>query len=503
MKDALIAQLAAVVKDEFGKFCCQHPLVQLTSIDWVEGVIRPTMKALAHAAIQAWSDALKQLALEMGATCPSCGKTRKCKRRLGQSMHISLLGMSFYLPKLYLECGHCSAPGVSITKLLTGLRSGDTSAELKLNAAYLSAEHSYGKAGRDLGVHYGEAIERTQVRRLALEVEKEAVVFAEGARRKALKPLSREGRRLGVARLMLQGDGGSVRTGILMACEPGDPGYGKNSPKRGKPKRKRVTQGREIITLDVREPGETTASALDVVVPHQAGEGERSRRMLALAARKNLGSNTQVIGLGDMGSSLPAAFAEAFVDYDAFYSADWKHVCDYVRGAAAVLVGLDNEQWGKEMRDALWNRDRVRRDGLLKTARKHRMRRLPHHLKKCPVKALKTYVTNNWMNLQSARLKEMGVDYVSARAESQVRDRTKSRFSVPGAWRVENLEPKATLRSIIAEGRWASFRRHFLDEADARHEKDLQERIEAALEEGRLSADCMQGHQELSRKTAA
>jgi len=208
---------------------------------------------------------------------------------------------------------------VSITRLLTGLHSGDTSAELKLNAAYLSAEHTYGKAGRDLGVHYGEAVERTLVRRLALEVEKEAVAFAEESRNTALEPLFNEGRRLGVARLMLQGDGGSVRTGILMACEPGDPGYGKKSPKLGKPKRKRVSQGREIITLDVREPGETTASALDVVVPHQAGEGERSRRMLALAARKNLGSNTQMIGLGDMGSSLPAAFAEAFVDYDAFY----------------------------------------------------------------------------------------------------------------------------------------------------------------------------------------
>lgn len=493
MQDALIAHLTAVVKDEFEELYRQSPVVQLTSIDWAEGVIRPTMRALAHAAIQAWGDALEQLALDMGATCPSCGKTRKCKRRPGQSMRISLLGMSFELPKLYLECGHCSAPGVSITKLLTDLRSGDTTAELKLSATYLSAEHTYGKAGRDLGVHYGEELERTLVRRMALEVEKEAMVFAEKTRREALKPLLAERRTEGVERLMFQGDGGSVRTGTLEPCVPGDPGYGKRSPKLGRPKRKRVVQGREIITLDVREPGETMASALDIVVPFQAREGERQRRMLALAVRKNLGSNTQVIGLGDMGSSLPAAFNEAFVGYDAFYSADWKHVCDYVRAAAAVLGGgVDSGQWAKEMRNAIWKRDLQRRDELLKKARRHRVRRLPEYLDKCPVKALATYLTNNWMNMQAARLKELGVDYVSARAESQVRDRTKSRFSVPGAWRVENLEPKATLRSLIAEGRWDVFRRHYLETIGARHEQAVRVRIQQAIDEGRLRADCLQ-----------
>lgn len=503
MQDTLIAQLTAVVKDEFREFYRQHPLVQLTSIDWVEGIIRPMMRALAHAAIQAWGDALKQLALEMGATCPSCGNTRKCKRRPGQLMHISLLGMSFELPKLYLECGHCSAPGLSITKLLTGLRSGDTTAELKLSAAYLSAEHTYGKAGRDLGVHYGEELDRTLVRRMALEVERDAMVFAEETRREALKPLSAERRTEGVERLMFQGDGGSVRTGTLQPCEPGDSGYGKKTPKLGRAKRKRVTQGREILTFDVREPGETTASALDVVVPHQAAEGERQRRMLALAARKNLGSNTQVIGLGDMGSSLPAAFNEAFVGYDAFYSADWKHVCDYVGAAAAVLGGgVDSRQWAKEMRDAIWKRDMLRRDELLKRARKHRVRRLPNHLDKCPVKALATYLTNNWMNMQAARLKELGVDYVSARAESQVRDRTKSRFSVPGAWRVENIEPKATLRSVIAEGRWDAFRRYYLNQTGTRHERAVRERIQRAIEEGRLQADCPQEPQESLDKAA-
>lgn len=486
MEAALIAQLAAAVKDPIQAFFRQQPIVRLVSLNWAEDIVQRVMRSLAVGMLDDWSHEIEKVALELGLECPTCGKQRKCKRRPGQSMSISLLGFTIELPKLYLECDQCSAPGVSITKLLTGLRSGDTSAELELGAAYLSAEHSYGKASRDLGVHYGESVERTLVRRMALVVEKEAVVFAEDGRREALARVSGEEQTRGPERLMLQGDGGSVRTGTLVPCEPGDAGYGKTTPKTGRPKRKRVSQGREIITLDVREPGEMIASALDVVVPRLAAEGERERRMLALAGRKGLGCNTQVIGLGDMGSSLPTAFEEAFVGRDAFYSTDWKHVCDYVRKARAVLDGFDTQAWAKQMRDAIWNRDIGRRDPLLDEARQHRVPQLPAYLDKCPVEALATYLRNNWKHMQAARLKGMGVDYVSARAEAQVRDRTKSRFCVPGAWREENLEPKAILRSIIAEGRWEKFREHYLKRSQARFERDLRERLDQAVAQGRL-----------------
>lgn len=83
---------------------------------------------------------------------------------------------------------------------------------------------------------------------------------------------------------------------------------------------------------------------------------------------------------------------------------------------------------------------------------------MPATVDKCPVAALATYLSNNWKHMRHAKTKAAGLPIVSARAEAQVRDRTKDRFSVPGAWRLENLEPKATLRAIIAEGNWHSFR---------------------------------------------
>jgi hypothetical protein len=391
--------------------------------------------------------------------------------------------------RAYLECGVCGAPGVSITRLLTGLSSGDASLEMKLAGAYCAAHQSYGKASKDMAVHHGQEVERTWLRRQTLSVERLALAFAEEERCAALAQISGEARLAGVQKLMLQGDGGSVRTGRLAVCEPGDAGYGQTTPRTGVAKRKRVEQLREIITLDVRQPGEMEATGLDVLVPVEAKAGERARRMLALAARQGLGDNTQVIGLGDLGSRLPQSFDEAFVGYDALYSGDWHHVVDYVRNAAAVLADIDVERWQTELRAAIWQRDMEQRNALLIEARQHRLRELPKGLERCPVDALESYVINNWERMHAAKLKAMGVDFVSARAESQVRDRTKSRFAVPGAWRQENLEGKATLKAIIDDGRFAHFRSCCLEQSRTLFEKHLTARLERALSKGRLNQD--------------
>ena len=354
--------------------------------------------------------------------------------------------------------------------------------ELKLVAAYSAAEHSYGKASGDIEAHHQQALERTAVRRMALQVEQHAKDFAERQRQVALSSLKGEARKQGVEQLMMQGDGGSVRTGTLVPCEPGDEGYGKLTPKTNMPRRKRPTHNRELLTFDIRQPGQCEPAGLDVMLPVQAPPGERSRRMLALAGRSGLGDNTQVIGLGDLGSSLPSAFDEAFIGYDALYSGDWKHVRDYIDAAGAVLDKLEVDTWKRDMRDAIWKRDAQQRDALLGQAHKHRVGTLPEHLQdKCPLHALEHYVINNWHRMQAAHLKEMGVDFVSARAEAQVRDRTKHRFSVPGAWRQQNIEGKATLRAIIAEGSWQDFRAHYLKRTATDFQRRLRDRLDHAI----------------------
>jgi len=95
-----------------------------------------------------------------------------------------------------------------------------------------------------------------------------------------LKKVGGEVKTIGVERLMVQGDGGSVRTFKLAPSKPGDEGYGKTTAKRKKPRRKRATQNREVITLEVREPGQWSPKGLDVVVPCEAAEGLFQQQMV-------------------------------------------------------------------------------------------------------------------------------------------------------------------------------------------------------------------------------
>lgn len=487
-----IARVVDAVKDHVRHHLRCLPVHEAVSLDAVEGVARDIARRTSEAVFEAWTVVLEEVALATAGTCPGCSRARKVKRRPDAAMEVFVLGLKVQVPKLYLECD-CGEVGVSITRLLTDLSSGDKSGELELMAAHSGAEQSYGKASASLEVHHGEPIERTAVRRMALEVEKEALEFAESERREMLKLAGEERRREGKPRLMATGDGGIVRTGTLVECARGDPGYGKKTPKTKRPRRKRPTQCREIINLDVREPGETTASALDVVVPITAPEGERSRRILALAMRKGLGDNTEVFGLGDMGSELAVSFDEAFVGRDpaAIYSADWKHTADYVAKAGALLEGPHPDRWIKSMKGALWNRQRKKADKLIAQARERRVAELPAHLEKCPVAALATYVNNNWTRLNAKEFKQKGLDYVSARAESQVRDRIKSRYSVPGAWREENLEGKATLRAIIADGRWPVFREHYMRTRREQFAAGLAQRLRDAVAQGRIGSDTL------------
>lgn len=487
-----IARLVDAVKDQLRHHLRSLPTHEVVALDRVEAFARELALRMSEGAFEAWTSVLEELAIATGASCPGCSGIRKVKRRATAPMEVCVLGLKLSVPKLYLECD-CGEVGVSITRLLTNLSSGNKSGELELMAGYCGAEHSYGKASRDLEVHHGQPVERTAVRRMALEVERVALEFAESERSALLEQVGQEQRREGKPRLMLTGDGGMVRTGTLVPCERGDPGYGKNTPKTAKPRRKRPTQYREIINLDVREPGETTATALDVVVPTTAPAGERDRRMLALAARKGLGDNTEVFGLGDMGSMLAESFDEAFVGRDpkAIWSADWKHTSDYVVKAAAMIQGPHPARWTKGMKNALWDCDRNAADRLIASARKRRVPELPAHMAKCPVEALATYIDNNWERLHAKDFKDMGLDYVSGRAESQVRDRIKSRYSVPGAWSEDNLEGKATLRAIIADGRWPAFREHYLRSRRAKFDVDLAQRLRDAVAQGRLRSDAL------------
>ena len=474
------------------------------SLSAIQKIAQAAARATQECVYEAWKEVLVAMSEALGASCGKCGRQRKRRWRHERPMKVGVVGQDVKVPNLYLECRHCKGAGLSVLKLLTGLRSGDASEELKLLAGYSGAEHSYRQASQAMEAHHGQAIERMKIRRMALEIEKSAMEFAAESRSQAMERLEEEGSPTaeGPPILLLEADGGKVRTGELQALEPDDPGYGKKTAKREVARRKRPAQFREVLTMDVREPGEVVASALDVMVPVLSEEGERERRMLALAARRGMTENTEMIGLGDMGSGLASAFSEAFevINPSSRWYADWKHTKDYVSEAKKALLSrtdLDAQQWAQELTQAIWDRDEKRRDGLLEQVQPtapHEVERLPDERKsstteRCPVHALTTYLNNNWQHMHFATLRERQLPIVSARAEAHVRDRTKSRFAGPGVWRIENLEPKATLRSLIAEGRWHEFRAFHLEKNRELFHQAFLDRLENAVASGRLQKE--------------
>lgn len=453
MREQDIHELVEVVKERTATGLHEAPMFELASLDWLQGQLLEVVQAVMSGVVPAWKEVLFERAKGLFRECPGCGRARKWRWRRTRRLKVSVIGLDFEVDSPIVECKHCDVRAVNVVKLLTGLRSSDCSTGLELLAGYRGALTTYAQASHDLKVHHGQEIERTKLRRMCLEIEKEGLSFAEQQRQSVDNAQLPE---KGADCLVIEADGGSVRTGPYVPCNQGDEGYGKTSASRGLPRRKRLIQNREVITMDARAPGEMSPRALESMVPAMSPKGERGRRMMAMAARAGRGEATKMRGLGDMGSGLQRAFDDAF-GRPHFWCGDWKHLTDYVEKAAAVLVDFDSQAWEKEVKDGLWYRHREMVDLLLSQAFGHLPSPLASDLDKCPVHGLQTYVNNNWDSFRSKQMKSEGLPFVSARAESQVRDRTRTRFGGPGTWLEENLEPKATMQGIILEGSWAQF----------------------------------------------
>lgn len=489
-REEFLAQTQGALRELIGEFLKSQPLADALSLNWAVFSAMELCKAVSMTFMQIWAELLGLAAVEVGRICPVCGEMRKISWRVKTPLWVDLLFGRLSIGKPYLRCAteNCSGRPLSVTPLLSGLRSGSSGVLLKLRAAREGAEQSYGKAARSLKEHpFGDLLERAKVRRLAIEVEDQAVEYQEQRRHRSSAAVSGDPDGGAVPVLIQEADGGMVRVGTYRTPEPGEKGYAEKTPVRKLLRQRRETEWRELITLDVREPQEKTAKALDVVMPVTSPDKERQRLMFSLACRMGLGPETEIYGLGDMGSGLAEAFEEAFADYTGFWQADLKHTRDYVDAVVPALEELDPERWRNAMWSAIMDRNETDRDTLLKEAQRHRIATLPAGLK-CPVHALTTYLHNNWEHMHFRKLQDRGLPVVSARAESQVRDRTKARFSVAGAWSLESIEPKAILRSIIAEGSFVEFAEWLYNKEQQSFVPGLKERAEKAVEERRLDA---------------
>mgnify|MGYP006305542581 CR=1 FL=1 len=143
MRRILTTEIVDFAKEKIADFLKDLSLVELANIDIIQEYFSKIATMFSRAAFDVWAKALTEIGKEIAWICPQCGHKRKPKLRLQEPMKITVLGLELKIPKVYMECRYCDAPGIGITRVLTGLLSGATDIEVKLKAAYCGAKESY------------------------------------------------------------------------------------------------------------------------------------------------------------------------------------------------------------------------------------------------------------------------------------------------------------------------------------------------------------------------
>ena len=213
---------------------------------------------------------------------------------------------------------------------LTGLKCRGKSSVLQRALTDFGAEKSFQRASEQLKEHYGVDLHRSSIREVVEQQAGSAARFVDRERWEALAGYQRRGDfRSGEPWLIVESDGCMIRTGEL-----GPAPEGGVTPGRGRARRRRRTQWREVRLSVVETPGNGErryGAALGP--PERVGE-----QMLALALLSGYGENTRMHGVGDGAPWIAQQIAEVFPRQR--FLLDRYHLLAHLHeGAAAVAAG--------------------------------------------------------------------------------------------------------------------------------------------------------------------
>lgn len=301
------------------------------------------------------------------------------------------------------------------------------------------AEESFGQAAKRFEEHYGWAVGRTSVLRLVENVAREAEGFVEakwkaGAEQIELRTTG------GVEQLLIEMDGGEIRTGKLVPA----PELGKTEV-RGLEKRKRETQWRDVrmgLARPLTELEPTYVGKLDsypVVVGQIRGA----------AGLRGLSPKTEVVACTDGGNGIREEIETQFAGCR--YVLDRCHAVSHVAETAAAmgLKGTDKDRWVAHQMARLDEGD-VRL--VLDTLMAHRGRG------RARATRLHGYLTRFKDAVHYDAFKKAGLPIGSGEIEAAHRVVPQKRLKLPGAWWNEcTVNPMLALRVLRANGWWGEF----------------------------------------------
>jgi len=222
-----------------------------------EGEVRQFTQRLGQQLLQVWSEVRTEQAQAQAPFCSLCGQRRQLHR--WQSFWwLSTFGrIETQAP--YLRCPQDHSSHRPFQEQ-TGLQCRGKSLALQRALTDFGAEKSFAQASRQLWEHYGVELHRSSVRAVVEGQAQRAERLVTTEHQEAVKSYaSQQRRREGKPWLIVESDGSMVRTGEL---EPNPEGG--LSGKRHRPKRRRLTQWREVrlSTLDVPQEAKRQYAAV-------------------------------------------------------------------------------------------------------------------------------------------------------------------------------------------------------------------------------------------------
>lgn len=306
------------------------------------------------------------------------------------------------------------------------------------------AEDSFGRAAKRFEEHYGWEVGRTTVLRVVETVAAEAESFVAkqlgDGRTEFGRPLSD---RPGAERILVEADGGEVRTGKLLPA----PELG-TTPARKLAKRRRLTEWRDLRM--------GLARRLDEVEPTYVGRLGPYARVLDdvfdAACLHGLSSNTQVIACTDGGIGIREAFEAHFPKLQ--YVLDRPHMKShlYETADAMGLKDVERERWVARQTLRL---HQGQAETVLDDLHRHRGRGRARALR------LHVHLTRFKDAVHYDAFEVAGIPQGSGEIESAHKAIPQKRLKLPGAWwREDTINPMLALRLVRANTWWGDFWSH-------------------------------------------
>jgi len=362
----------------------------------------------------------------------------KAERRPTITFHVLFGPIEVESPYLWSGKGGRSARPVKDELGLEHL--GKTQA-LERALTDFGAEESFGQAAKRFEEHYGWAVGRTSILRLVEGVASEAETFVEKRFEEASKEFDQPlAQRLGAEHVLVELDGGEIRTGKLVPAPEG----GKTAV-LGLPKRLRETEWRDVRIGLARQLDEVEPTYVGKLAPYPEVVGQ----LFGAACMHGLSQRTKVVACSDGGNGIREEIETQFPNVQ--YVLDHAHAKSqfYETADAKGLKGDEREKWVAHQMARLHEGDvQLALDELAAHKGKGKAR----------VVRLHEYLTRFKDAVHYDAFEKAGFPRGSGEVESAHRTIPQKRLKLPGAWWLEsNVNPMLALRVLRANGWWNEF----------------------------------------------